>query len=107
MKKSVFLTAILALASISAVYSKSYDLNISRPTQAGSLQLKAGDYDLKVDGDKAIFTDVNTSKKYTVTVKVENAAKKFSTTRIDATSSGASDVLKDIQLGGTTTQIDF
>ena len=107
MKKSVFLTAILALASISIAYSKTYDVNLSRATQVGTVQLKAGSYEVKVDGDKAIFTDVNTSKKYTVPVKVENAAKKFDYTKVETTGNGNIDTLKDIQLGGSTTQIDF
>ena len=82
-------------------------MSLSRATQVGTVQLKAGSYEVKVDGDKAIFTDVNTSKKYTVPVKVENAAKKFDYTKFETTGDGNSDTLKDIQLGGSTTQIDF
>ena len=47
------------------------------------------------------------SKKYSVPMKVENAAKKFDYTKIETTNSGNVDTLKDIQLGGSTTQIDF
>lgn len=107
MKKTVFLTGILALASISIAYSKSYSVSLSRPTQVGSVQLKAGNYEVTVSGDKAIFTDVDTSKKFTVPAKLETAAKKFDYTKTEETSNGATDVLKDIQLGGTTTQVDF
>jgi hypothetical protein len=107
MKKTVLLTGILALASMSIAYSKSYNVSFPRETQAGSVQLKAGSYDVKVDGDKAVFTDVNSSKKYSVPVKVETAAKKFDATKVETTSNGKADVLKDIQLGGSTTQVDF
>ena len=107
MKKSVFLTGILALASVSIAYSKTYNVSFSRATQAGSVQLKAGSYEVKLDGDKAIFTDVDSSKQYSVPVKVENAAKKFEYTKIETTNSGNVDTLKDIRLGGSTTQIDF
>ena len=71
------------------------------------MQLKSGSYDVKVDGDKAIFTDVNSSKKYSVPVKLENAAKKFEYTKVETTNGGKADVLKDIQLGGSTTQVNF
>jgi hypothetical protein len=107
MKKSVLLTGILAAASISIGYAKTYDVELSHATQAGTVQLKAGSYHVKVDGDKAIFTDVDSDKQYSVPVKVENAAKKFDYTRIDETVSGNAGMLKDIQLGGSTTQIDF
>jgi len=36
MKKSVLLTGILALASISIAYSKSYNVSFSRATQAAA-----------------------------------------------------------------------
>jgi hypothetical protein len=107
MKKSVFLVGILALASMSIAYAKSYNVDLAHATQVGAVQLKAGSYDVKVAGDKAIFTDVNSAKKYTVPVKVENAATKFEYTRFETTSNGNVDTLKDIQLGGSTTQIDF
>jgi hypothetical protein len=107
MKKSVFLTGILALASIAIANSKTYDVDLAHATQAGAVQLQAGSYHVKLDGGNAIFTDVNSLKQYTVPVKVENAAKKFEYTMIDATSNGGVDMLKDIQLGGSTTQIDF
>jgi hypothetical protein len=107
MKKSVLLTGILAAASISIGYARTYDVDLSHATQAGTVQLKAGSYRVKVDGDKAIFTDVDSDKQYSVPVKVENAAKKFEYTRIDETVNGNAGMLKDIQLGGSTTQIDF
>jgi uncharacterized protein YdbL (DUF1318 family) len=107
MKKSVLLTGILALASISIAYSKSYSVDLAQATQVGTVQLQAGSYAVTVAGDKAIFKDVNTAKKYTVPVKVENAAKKFDYTMVDATVNGGVATLKDIQLGGSTTQIDF
>jgi hypothetical protein len=82
-------------------------ITLSGTTNAGSVQLKAGNYNVKLDGDKAVFTQIDTSKKFTVPVKVENAAKKFDGTRVDTTNDGKADTIKDIQFGGSTTQIDF
>jgi len=107
MKKSVFLTAILVVASISIAYAKSYDVTLANTTQVGAIQLKAGAYELKVDGDKAIFIEVDSSKKFVVPVKIENGAKKFEYTKVDETNTGNVDTLKAIQLGGSTTQLDF
>jgi hypothetical protein len=108
MKKSVLLTGILAAASISIAYSRTYSVNFSHATEVGTVQLKAGSYEVKVDGDKAVFTDANTSKRYSVPVRVENSAKKFVRTKFETTNNVNNiDVLKDIQLGGSTTQIDF
>ena len=106
MKKTVLLTGILAVSSLFA-YSKTYEITLANTSKAGSVQLKAGQYRVKVNGNQAVFTDVDTSKQYTVDVKVQNATKKFEETKVDASKDGAVDTLKDIQLGGSTTQIDF
>jgi hypothetical protein len=107
MKRSVLLVGVLALASISIAYSKAYSISFSRTTKVGSEQLKAGSYEIKLDGDKAVFTDVASSKKTTVPVKVENGTKKFDYTKSETSGDGNVDTLKDIQLGGSTTQLDF
>lgn len=107
MKKTLFLAGILAASSLAFAYSKTYEITLANTAKAGAVQLKAGQYRVKVDGDKAVFTDVDTAKQYTVTVKLENAAKKFDETKVDSVSDGKIDNLKDIQLGGSTTQIDF
>jgi|SRR5581483_7790327 len=106
MKKSILLTGILAVSSLFA-YSKTYEITLANMTKAGSVQLKAGQYRVHVNGDNAVFTDVETSKQFTIPVKVENAPKKFSETKVDSNSDGKVDTIKDIQLGGSTTQIDF
>ncbi|HUA60860.1 MAG TPA: hypothetical protein VML19_19000 [Verrucomicrobiae bacterium] len=106
MKKTVILTGILAVSSLFA-FSKTYEITLANASKVGSVQLKAGQYRVKVNGDKAVFTDVDSSKQYTVPVKVENGAKKFDETRVDANKDGSVDTVKDIQLGGSTTQIDF
>jgi hypothetical protein len=107
MKKSLLLAGILAFSSLSFAYSKTYEISLASATKAGNVQLKAGQYRVKLDGDKAIFTDVDTSKQVTVPVKIENAAKKFDETKVDSVSDGNVNTIKDIQLGGSTTQIDF
>jgi hypothetical protein len=101
------MTAALAIMTLSVASAKTYDIVLSSATKAGNVQLKAGEYRLTVNGTKAIFTDVNTTKSFTTEVKVENGDTKFGDTRIDTSSDGSSNVIKDIELGGSKTKIDF
>jgi len=104
---TILLTGILALGAISIASAKSYDIVLSSPSKAGNLQLKAGEYRLTISGNKVVFTDVETTKSYTTDVKVENTTAKFDDTRVDSAQEGGAAVIKDIQLGGSKTQIDF
>jgi hypothetical protein len=105
--KTILLSGLLALGTISIATAKSYDIVISSVTKVGSIQLKPGEYNVKVEGNKAIFTQVETSKSFTTDVKVENAEKKFDQTRMETSQDGDATILKDIQLGGSKTQLDF
>lgn len=108
--KLLFLPALLSVATLCLASSKTYDVSFSSATKLGSLELKAGKYSLKVDGTKAIFTSVTNLKKpqsFTVDVKVENNPSTFEYTQVDASTDGSTTVVKDIELGGSKTKIDF
>jgi hypothetical protein len=111
MKKLI--VAALAIASLTfagtktAKSSKSYSITLSAPAVAGSLQLKAGQYKLKVDGDNAVFTDVESTKSFTTPVKVENVDKKFDDTKVQSVREGETDKIREIDLGGSKTKLDF
>jgi hypothetical protein len=105
--KSLFLAGILTVSSLSFASTKTYEITLAGPTKAGNLTLKPGEYRLKVDGDKATFTFMETSKQFTTSVKVETTDKKFEDTRVDAAKDGNTDVIKDIELGGSKTKIEF
>jgi len=92
---------------VAVASAKTYDILLSSPTKAGNLQLKPGEYRLTVNGTKVIFTDVNTTKSFKTDVKVENTDTKFGDTKIDSSTEGATSVIKDIELGGSKTKIDF
>jgi hypothetical protein len=99
--KSLLLIGTLALAGIAS--AKSYDIVLSAPAKAGSVQLAAGEYSLKVQGSNAIFTNVETGKSVTAAVKVENGAKKFEQTAVDSTGNQ----IKSIELGGSNTMLEL
>jgi len=92
---------ILSFASVAA--AKSYSFTLTAATKAGTVNLKAGDYQVELKGTQAIFTNAD-GKTIKVDAKVEQAAKKFDITLVDAGSNG---VLKEIDLGGTTTKLEF
>jgi len=105
--RTLLLSAALAVMTLSVASAKTYDVVLSAPTKAGNLQLKPGEYRLTVNGSKATFTDVNTTKSFTTDVKVENSDAKFSDTKINSDNDGSTSVIKDIELGGSKTKIDF
>jgi hypothetical protein len=105
--KNSLLIGVFALASIAFAGSKTYDITISKAAKAGTVSLPAGEYQLKVDGTTAVFTDRH-HKSFTTSIKVETVgAKKFQFTAVDSTEAGATDLIHSITLGGSTTKIDF
>jgi hypothetical protein len=105
--KTLMWVAALALATFSVANAKTYDIVLSAPTKVGNTQLTAGEYKMKVEGANAIFTDQKTFKSVTVPAKVESSSKKFESTQIDAEKQGDMDHIKAIELGGSTTKLEF
>lgn len=105
--KKFLVVAGLALASLSVVSAKTYEITLSNPTKVGAVELKPGQYKLKVDGSNAVFTDLNSTKSFTTTVKVENSDKKFDDTRVQSTKDGDTDRINEIDLGGSKTKLGF
>jgi hypothetical protein len=106
-KKSLLMTGALVLSSFSMMYAKSYDLVFSGPVQAGNLELKPGEYTLTVKGNTAKFTSMDSDRVYTAPVKIENAGKKHDVTAVDTSKQNGSDKIQKIELGGTTTDLEF
>jgi hypothetical protein len=107
MKSSIlFVAGLLSLSSF-AFASKTYEISLAHETNAGGAKLKAGHYTVKVNNGVVFLTNVGNGEEYMVGVKMQTAAKKFDQTHVDSDSNGSVDNLKDIQLGGTTTEIEF
>ena len=105
--KSYILAGVLALSTLGIASAKTYELSLSGITKAGSVQLKPGQYRLKIDGANATFTNLDNAKSVTTPVKVNNSDKKFDVTKVDASKEGDVDVIKDIELGGSKTKLEF
>jgi hypothetical protein len=107
MKKTFVLGIVLSLSSVMFAGTKSYHVVFTSAAKVGSVKLAPGEYTVKVDGANAIFTNDSTSKKFTAPVKVENGSKKFQVTAVDSTKDGEGEVVKAIELGGSTTTLEF
>jgi hypothetical protein len=105
--KKMILTVVLAASSLTLANAKTYDIVVSNPTKVGTVQLKPGEYRLKIDGTNAIFTSVDSSKSFTTPVKVENVDQKFDQTKMETTKDGDTDKLNEIDLGGSHTKLGF
>jgi hypothetical protein len=103
--KSLLLIGTLALAGIAS--AKSYDIVLSAPANAGSVQMAAGEYSVKVLGGFAFFTNVDTGKKFVTPVKVEDAGKKFDTTAVDCATKDGADQITSVELGGSSTKLEL
>ena len=104
--KKFFIIAVLAVSSLAVVNAKSYGIILSNSTKVGTLQLKPGEYRVKVDGSNAVFTDRD-YKTFTTPVKVETGDKKFDATRVQSTKDGEADRVVEIDLGGSATKLGF
>lgn len=106
MKTSLLLVVALSLCGIAVAGKKSYDVNLSAGAKAGSVELPAGQYKLTVDGTTATFTDAH-RKSFTAPVKLETGTRKYVYTAVDSSPDGKSERIDSIELGGSTTKIEF
>src|SRR5690348_251391 len=66
------MAAVLCLSSVGLVHAKSHRVILSEPALAGSIQLPAGSYDVKLEGNNAVMKNVDNDKTFTAPVKVES-----------------------------------
>jgi hypothetical protein len=86
-----------------ATAASSYHVKIADPTWVGGTQLKPGEYEVKVDGDKVTFKQGKNV--IAVAAKVETNASKFSDTQMDIKTENGQAKLKELDLGGTKSKI--
>lgn len=93
----------LALAAAMAA-PNTYNIKLDDAAWVGSTQLKAGDYKIQVEGDKAV---IKSGKKDVaeVPVKVEQSEKKFPSSEVFMHSDNHKNQIEEFRIGGTTTRI--
>ncbi|HLK62643.1 MAG TPA: hypothetical protein VKU19_04330 [Bryobacteraceae bacterium] len=105
--KNLLLTGALAFASLSIANAKTYHITLDESAMAGNVQLGAGEYKVKVNGDSAIFTNVDTGKSTSAPTKVENASSKHDLTAVDTSKASGTNKIQAIELGGSTETLEF
>ena len=104
MFRSLLLFAVLGLSLAGA---KTFEITLDQPAKAGSVELKAGKYNLLLMEDSKVrFTSAN-GQAVETSAKMSTAEKKFSATQIDLRQSDGSAQINEIDLGGTKTKIQF
>jgi hypothetical protein len=96
----------LALASVS-LFAKSYDLTFHNPAILGSVEVPAGQYQLKFEGSKVTLTNLNNGKKLDAIADVETVDKAFTETTVQSKKVEGKDMVDEIQIGGTKTALNF
>jgi hypothetical protein len=86
-----------------ATAASSYHVKIADPTWVGTTELKPGEYEVKVEGDKVTFKQGKNV--VAVTAKVETSAAKFADTQMDIKTENGQAKLKELDLGGTKSKI--
>jgi hypothetical protein len=100
--KVTFCLATLALGVASA--ASSYSVKLASPMSVGAVQLKAGDYTVEMQGDRAVFKDGRSGKKVVeIPATVGTSDSKFKSTSLMS----ADSKLQEIDLGGTKSKIVF
>ncbi len=79
--KSFFVMCVLAVSIAAVASAKSYYFTLTGPALAGANELRAGEYEVKLQGAQVILTDQTRGKSVTVPVTIEHADKKFNDTR--------------------------
>jgi hypothetical protein len=105
--QSILCVGILALSTSAFARTKSYNVSFSEPVKAGSITIDPGKYKLTVDGSSAVFDNTANGKTLSVPVKVESMSRKFNDTSWQTRDQNGARVLQSMDLGGSTTKLDF
>lgn len=103
MKKMMFGFAVMALAVASA--ADSYRVTLFQPSVVNGKELKAGEYKVTVQDNKATISQGKNSIE--APVKVEATDAKFSSTSVRYTNGDGKYNVQEIRLGNTRTKLVF
>jgi hypothetical protein len=103
MKKLIFFALVLALSAFAA--SKTFHVTFDHDGWVGATQIKAGDYKVTVDGDKATLK----SGKNVVEVpaKLESSDHQFQVSGVVMKQTGDKQQIQEIQIGDSKNRIVF
>src|ERR1041385_3418265 len=97
----------VTLSAVAMAGPKTYDIVLDTAAKAGNVQLAPGEYKLKVEGSNAVFKATQNRGSFTVPVKVEDTKTKYSQTAVDTAKSGDTVQITKMDLGGSSTKLEF
>ena len=100
-----FVVCFGTLATAFANAGERYTVTLHQPTMVAGTELKAGDYKVEVNGNKATLT--SGKKSVETPVKVESGDQKFASTTVRYATAGGSYQIDEIRVGGTKTKLIF
>ena len=103
MVKRIVMFGLLAIALASA---KTYTFTIFDPAQAGTTQLKPGEYRLKLNGAQVALMDEG-GRQIDAAVTVEETDRKFDQTSVTTLDVDGIHRIESIQLGGSKSKVVF
>ena len=95
----------IAVAGMALAGSKSYRVDVYDPAVAGSTELKAGTYEVSLNGQNAVIRGGKVDSQ--TPVKVENVDKKYAATSVRYVVVDGKRQVQEIHLGGTKTKLVF
>jgi hypothetical protein len=105
--RTILAECALCLASVSFASAKTHDIILSEPALAGTVQLPAGEYSLKVEGENAVFTNLDKDKTFTAPVSQQTGEEKYDRTAVRTDASSGTAKIVEIDLGGSHTKLEF
>lgn len=94
------------LLSVSLAAAKSYNITLSDRAKVGDMELKPGEYKLKLETDKVVLID-REGRTIEPKAKVETVDRKYNQTAVAITKKEGTNKLEWIALGGTKSRVVF
>jgi hypothetical protein len=101
------LILLFAVAGLSVAGAKSYDVTFASPAVLGTVQVPAGQYQLKYEGAKVTLVNASNGKRLEADATVQEMPTKFAETIVQSKHVDGKDLVDEIQIGGTKTALDF
>ena len=98
--------ALLALLAACLASAKNYTFIVREATQAGSVELKPGEYTVKVASSQVVLVD-NDGHRIDVAATVEATDRKFDQTSVWTLKTDGINRLESIELGGSNNKVVF
>jgi hypothetical protein len=103
--KALKLFALFLTFALMAASAATYKVTLFQPSTLAGTELKAGDYKVTIDGDKAIIS--MGKQKVEAPAKMETADSKFASTSVRYTTEAGKMKIQEIRLGGTNQKVVF